>query len=108
MPNTQDLTSSTRREMILLLVLFCAVIIVGVLFYRHFENLGWIDAIYFTCVTITTLGYGEITPQTDIGKLFTAFYGFLGVGIFLGVAGLLFQEALIRSRAHRFRISKRK
>lgn len=108
MTSTQDLATSTRREMTLLVIIFFALVVVGVLFYKHVENLNWIDAIYFTCITITTLGYGDITPQTDIAKLFTAFYGFLGVGMFLGVTGLLFQEAILRSRAHRFRIGKRK
>lgn len=101
-------TTSTRREALVLLVLFVVTITIGVLFYRHFEGLAWIDAIYFTCVTLTTLGYGDIAPQTDIGKLFTSIYAFLGVGMFLGVAGIIFQSAVIYSRTHRPRLRKRK
>ena len=37
-----------------------------------------IDSIYFTCVTMTTLGYGDITPCTDIGKILIAFQALLG------------------------------
>lgn len=105
---TKDPTTSTRREALFLIIVFFAIVSVGVLFYRHFEGLSWVDAIYYTCVTLTTLGYGDITPQTDISKLFTSIYAFLGVAMFLGVASILFQNALIYSRTHRFRSRKRK
>lgn len=99
---------NTRREITIISLVFLLVITIGVLFYRHFEGLGWIDAIYFTCVTLTTLGYGDFTPQTDIGKLFTSIYAFLGVGLFLGLAGVVFQNTLLYSRAHPLRSQRRK
>ena len=45
-----------------------------------------IDAIYFTCVTIATLGYGDITPSTQFGKIFVTFQalsGFVVISLFL-------------------------
>lgn len=106
--NTTTPTTNTNREIIFILFVFAGIYLAGVLFYRHFENLAWVDAVYFTTVTLTTLGYGEITPQTDIGKLFTSVYAFLGVGLFLGVAGIVFQNTLAYSRAHPPRLRKRK
>lgn len=43
------------------------------------EITSFIDAIYFTCVTITTLGFGDITPGTQFGKIFIAAQVLLGV-----------------------------
>lgn len=37
-----------------------------------------VNSIYFTCVTITTLGYGDITPYTDVGKILVALQALLG------------------------------
>jgi hypothetical protein len=42
-----------------------------------------VDALYFSVVTLTTVGYGDFAPQTDLGKLFTAVYVRLGIGILL-------------------------
>jgi potassium channel subfamily K len=43
---------------------------------------GWtmIDSFYFAMVTVTTVGYGDLTPEDDAGQqIFVAFYAFLGV-----------------------------
>ncbi len=60
------------------------VLIVGTVIFNHFENWGWIDSLYFSVVTLATVGYGDLTPTTDTAKLFSILYIFVGVGI-LGV-----------------------
>ncbi len=64
-----------------LLTLTAAVIALGTIFYHFVEKLPWLDANYFSVVTLSTVGYGDITPHTDAGKIFTIFYIFTGVGI---------------------------
>lgn len=71
---------------------------VGVIFYHTVEGLRIVDAIYFTAITLTTVGYGEIAPATDAGKLFTSVYVFLGVVTFLGFAAVIFETVLNRFR----------
>ena len=53
----------------LTLVLFT--LLVGVLGYRFVSGYSWLDAIYMTVITITTVGYGEVNPLNDDAKIFT-------------------------------------
>lgn len=98
--------TNTSREIFLLSVLFLVIVTLGVFFYRFAEDFGWIDAIYFTTVTLTTLGYGDLVPRTDIGKLFTSVYAFLGIGMFLGLAGIIFHNVMAYSKEHSSRADK--
>ncbi len=55
----------------------------GAAFYSYVEHWRYLDALYFSAFTLTTVGYGDITPQTDVGKIFTIVYMFSGVGVVL-------------------------
>jgi voltage-gated potassium channel len=74
-----------RREpqFVSLAILAAVAIISGTGFYSLVEGLRFVDALYFSVVTLTTVGYGDFAPQTDVGKLFTAVYVLVGVGILL-------------------------
>jgi hypothetical protein len=54
---------------------------IGTVVYRLVEHMSWLDAYYLSVVTLTTVGYGDFSPQTTFGKVFTTFYIFSGVGI---------------------------
>lgn len=53
----------------------------GTMFYATVEGLRWVDALYLSMVTLTTLGYGDLHPVTDAGKLFTIVYMLSGMGV---------------------------
>ena len=55
---------------------------------------SWVDAIYFTVVTISTVGYGDITPVTDIGRIFVVILIISGLSIFLSAITVLSGEFL--------------
>ncbi len=57
----------------------------GSLGFVHLEGLSALDAIYFSIVTVATVGFGDIHPVTPAGKLLTIFMIISGVGTFLGV-----------------------
>ena len=54
----------------------------GTVVYRYIEDWSWVDSFYFSVVTIATVGFGDLTPTTDGGKLFTVFYIVVGISIF--------------------------
>ena len=57
----------------------------GTLFYRLVEDLSWIDGLYFCVITLATVGYGDITPDTTAGKVFTMVYAVVGIGVFVAL-----------------------
>ena len=66
-----------------LLLTTLAILGLGTVVYRYLEGWNWIDALYFSVITLTTVGYGDFSPATDAGKLFTIFYILIGIGIIL-------------------------
>ena len=66
------------------------ILAIGSVSYHYIEGWGWIDSVYFSIITLTTIGYGDISPQTDAGKLFTIFYILIGIGIILSFINTLY------------------
>lgn len=55
----------------------------GTFAYHNIEGWNYLDSLYFSTVTLATVGYGEMTPKTDFGKAFTIGYIIFGVSSFL-------------------------
>ncbi len=49
----------------------------------------YLDAVYWATVSLTTVGYGDLTPVTDIGKLITVISSLVGVGIIALPSGVI-------------------
>ena len=66
-----------------LLGLTVVIISGGAVFYRFVEDWGWLDSIYFTVITLTTVGYGDIAPSSSASKAFTIVLILMGIGILI-------------------------
>ena len=66
----------------------------GTFFYNRVEGWGWLDAFYFSVITLTTVGYGDLSPTTPLSKLFTVFYIFFGLSILLAFLNQLAKERM--------------
>ena len=60
-----------------------AIVLWASVFYRYVEGWSWLDSIYFSVVTISTVGFCDFSPETAAGKIFTMFYIVIGLGIFV-------------------------
>jgi potassium channel subfamily K len=59
-----------------------------------FEKWPVVDSLFFATVTFTTVGYGDITPSTDSGRLFTCCFALYGIGILSTLIGIISQAVL--------------
>jgi len=79
------------------------VLIIGALMYLvEGEASGFTSiprAIYWAIVTVTTVGYGDITPRTPVGQLIAAIAMLLGYSILAVPTGIFSAELLLRSQA---------
>ena len=51
------------------------------MFYSAAEDWSLIQSLYFSVVTLTTVGYGDLTPTSEYSRIFTIVYIFIGVGV---------------------------
>jgi len=89
----------TSKLKIAFLILF-TVFIVGTTGFHFIEGWSFIDSFYTTITTLTTVGYGDFTPRTAEGKIFTVFIIIFGVGTML-YSLVLMAETFIEARLRR-------
>jgi voltage-gated potassium channel len=93
---------SLRKISIFMLIVLMLVIILGSIMYlvengqNGFSSIP--DSIYWAIVTITTVGYGDITPVTTLGKFFASLIMMIGYGIIAVPTGIITTEMAIAAR----------
>jgi voltage-gated potassium channel len=93
---SEALVASRRKILVFLSVVVMAILILGTLMYvvegpKH----GYTSipvAMYWATVTMTTVGYGDITPHTSLGKAIASFMMLLGWGILAVPTGIVTAE----------------
>jgi voltage-gated potassium channel len=80
---------------------------VGTIFYSLIEGWAPLDAAYFCVITLATIGYGDLVPVTQLGKLFTMLYVIAGLGVISAFIGAITRVSVERAqhspRQHLFR-----
>ena len=61
---------------------------IGTMGYRLLEGYSWLDSLYMTVITLSTVGYREIGPLGPPGKMFTIGLIVVGIGLVLAIIGL--------------------
>jgi len=81
---------NSRRLRTILAALIFFIFLFGYLFYvsePEVRNLG--DGIWWALVTITTVGYGDITPLTTVGRVVASSLMFLGLGLIATITAIV-------------------
>ena len=85
--------SSDQVKPLFTLVILIA--LVGAAVFRTLEGWSFIDGLYFSIVTMATVGYGDLTPDTFLGKAAAIVFMFAGIGVFV-LAISTFAHAFLR------------
>lgn len=93
------------RALISFLYLF-SLLFVGASIVMHLEGWNFATALYFCSYVMTTVGYGDIAPKTQSGKIFTIFYLLFNVSFVSIYMGSLARYYKIFSNANTARIKK--
>ena len=62
-----------RTKIYTAIFLLAGMIVLGVIGYKIIADYSWIDAVYMTVITMTTVGFGEVVPLNQESKIFTVF-----------------------------------
>ncbi|MCG2461111.1 ion transporter [Flavobacteriaceae bacterium F89] len=95
---TRALKASRAKISVFLYVVFILAVILGTLMYLiegSVQNTGFTSiptSIYWTIVTLTTVGYGDIAPQTILGQMIATVVMLLGYGIIAVPTGIVTME----------------
>lgn len=85
-----------RRNFGYILTASFVTILVGMIFLHHIEKWSYLDSLYFSIVSLTTVGYGDYSPQTSAGKIFVMIYLIVGIAIVATLVNNLVRSAMAR------------
>lgn len=83
-----------REKIYTAIVLLFILLAIGILGFRFMSNYSWIDSLYMTVITVTTVGFGEVHPLDDNSKIFTVFLILTSV-VILGYAIKVITEYIL-------------
>ncbi|MEN8133926.1 MAG: potassium channel protein [Thermodesulfobacteriota bacterium] len=75
-------------------VLLLVILALGTFGYMFIEDAGFLDSLYMTIITITTVGYDETFPLGTHGRIFTIFLILIGVGFVLYVFSKITEDVI--------------
>lgn len=97
------------------LILTIVVMLMGTMGYVVIDNFTLMDAIYQTAITFTTVGFGEMAPMSEAGRIFTINLIIAGFAVFSSSLGILVAEinkgeivAILKERAMLYKIARLK
>lgn len=78
-----------RSQVSVAVGLGATLIIIGTFLFHHLMDWTWEESFYFSVVTLTTVGYGDLTPDTGLQRIVIAIYVLIGVTIFVTAISII-------------------
>ena len=111
-PKKSSLALPRQRPFLFAIVSITVGISSGALGYHLIEGWGWLDSLYAATQTVTTVGFGDVTPASKAGRVFSVFFMLIGVGLVLysltNIMQTIVQAELLGSLQKRKRLRKMK
>ncbi len=77
-----DIVVHFLRSLYITLLLLLLIVFIGIFGFMYIEGYSLTEALYMTVITISTVGFGEVRPLSEAGKIFTSFFIIATFGIF--------------------------
>ena len=100
-------TTITAGHVRIWLAIIVGCIAAGTLGYLVLEP-GWqlLDALYMTVITLTTVGFREVQPLTEAGRVWTMLLALTGVGIIFGSVGIVAEYFVVEATSGRREVKR--
>lgn len=79
----------TRLRIHIIITTLVSLLAAGTVAFKLLEPLTWIQAFYFSVSTMTTVGYGDFVPSSDLTRLMVAVYALIAVTLYISLATVL-------------------
>ncbi|QBA63544.1 potassium channel family protein [Muriicola soli] len=86
-----------RSKIYLAIGLMITVLMIGIMGYRYISDYSWLDALYMTIITVTTVGFMEVKPLDAEAKIFTVMLIISSVIIFSFALSVISEYILSRN-----------
>lgn len=101
----KSIITSKFRVAILLIM---SVLVIGVLGYRFIAGYTWVNSLYMTVITLSTVGFGEVAPLNETGKLFAVFLILSSVATFAYSVTVITEYLMNKNSFEQFKNRKMK
>ncbi|HUU41981.1 MAG TPA: potassium channel protein [Desulfatiglandales bacterium] len=99
-----------QKKLLFAILIFLALLFSGIGGYMFIEDWNFLDSIYMTIITLSTVGYGEVKNMGTAGRIFTIVLIFFGIFTITYIVGLMAETAIeseIRSIFGRRKLDKK-
>lgn len=85
-----------NRKIINAFIIVILLLALGTFYFQKNEGWSYVDSFYFSTITLTTIGYGDLVPTQPHTKLFASFYAIFGIGVMLYLLGSVIGVYLVQ------------